>query len=109
MSYKWVRKWTSESWTDKHGKCYVVSVSVDGVWGCSCPEWIFRRNECHHIQEVKAAENWKEGDLKSLLQLTALRVEKLRKKGKSEKEIEKDLCEVLHVNEKGGETIESNA
>ena len=97
MSYKWVRKWTSESWARGKNGHWVVSVSVDGVWGCSCPDWIFRRNECHHIQEIKAIENWKDGDLKSLLQLTALRVEKLRAKGKSEKEIEKDLCEVLHV------------
>lgn len=94
---KWVKRWEIESWAGKDP--YVVSISVDGQWGCSCPQWKFRRKECKHIQEVKARENWKEGDINSLLKLTALRVEKLKAKGKTEKQIEKDLIETFSQTE----------
>ena len=88
---KWVNKWTEPS--DSGNGNYVVSVSVDGVWGCSCPSWKFKRRECDHIQRVKEKIDWKEGDIANLIQLTATRIENLRKLGKTEKQIEKDLAE----------------
>ncbi len=33
---------------------YTVSLGDDGTYGCSCPVWKFRREECKHISEVKA-------------------------------------------------------
>lgn len=49
---KWIEKWnvTSES---NPNKTYVVSLSELGIWGCSCPVWKFRRQECKHIQQIK--------------------------------------------------------
>jgi hypothetical protein len=35
------------------GATWVVSQAEDGTWGCSCPVWKFRRQECHHIADVK--------------------------------------------------------
>ena len=35
------------------GKSYKVSVTPNGEWECSCPDWTFRRNECKHIKQVK--------------------------------------------------------
>jgi hypothetical protein len=48
---KWVDQWhvTSRS----SGKVYTVSLADDGTWGCSCPRWIFAREDCKHIKEVK--------------------------------------------------------
>lgn len=48
---KWVKKWTVPS--SSSDKEYIVAIDKDGNYGCSCPVWIFRRKECHHIQAVK--------------------------------------------------------
>ncbi len=48
---KWIKKWTVEG---SKGKVWIVSLSDQGVYGCSCPRWKFKREECHHIAEVKA-------------------------------------------------------
>jgi hypothetical protein len=48
---KWVKKWTVPGSGDKP---WTVSLSELGVYGCSCPRWKFRREECHHILQVKA-------------------------------------------------------
>ncbi len=100
MSQKWVKKWTVESWSmtrgrNEYDRVYTVSLSFDGEWGCSCPRWKFKREECKHIREIKEAEKWKDGDINAALKLTALRVEKLKAKGKTEKQIEKDLAETF--------------
>lgn len=50
---KWIKKWEVES-SSGNGK-YVVSLSDKGIWGCSCPVWKFRRQECHHIKQIKLA------------------------------------------------------
>ena len=47
---KWVKKWTVNGSGDKP---WIVSLSDAGVYGCSCPRWKFKREECHHIQQVK--------------------------------------------------------
>lgn len=48
---KWVKKWTVNGSGDKP---WTVSLSDQGIYGCSCPRWKFKREECHHIQQVKA-------------------------------------------------------
>ena len=45
----WIEKYKIKG---EHG-IYVVSLKDDGTWGCSCPQWKFRRIECHHIDIVK--------------------------------------------------------
>ena len=45
--------------SDRHFKFkYMVALSIEGNWTCSCPDWAFRRpeNGCKHINRVKA---WK--------------------------------------------------
>lgn len=32
---------------------YVVSEMKDGTWRCSCPQWKYRRKQCHHIKEAQ--------------------------------------------------------
>jgi hypothetical protein len=99
MSQKWVKQWKVSSWkssgNDLTPGAYTVSLSVDGEWGCSCPRWKFKREECKHIREIQAQENWKKGDPTAALRLTALRIEKLKAKGKTEQQIEKDLLETF--------------
>ena len=51
---KWVQKWAVPS--SSSDKEYVVAVDKDGNYGCSCPVWKFRRQECHHIQAVKGGD-----------------------------------------------------
>jgi hypothetical protein len=48
---KWIKKWNVESESGKGS--YVVSLSDQNEWGCSCPVWKFRRQECKHIRRVK--------------------------------------------------------
>jgi len=45
-------KWTIPSSSDP-SKSYTVSLTDDGQYECSCPQWIYRRRECKHIQQVK--------------------------------------------------------
>ena len=47
-----VQKWQVRSHSDP-SKHYTVSLRKDGVFECSCPQWIYRRRECKHIQEVQ--------------------------------------------------------
>ena len=37
-----------------HKVRYAVSLSGDGQWSCSCPDWMYRRpaQGCKHIQRV---------------------------------------------------------
>ena len=52
---KWKEKWEVPR-SDGSG-VWVVSRAVDGItWGCSCPRWKFKREECHHIQMVKSGQ-----------------------------------------------------
>lgn len=90
---KWVKSWDVEAWSSSKGemKTYRVSIGVHGEWGCSCPHWKFRRECCKHIQEIQAKERWADGDAGAVARLTALRVERLRAKGKTDDEITKDL------------------
>ncbi|HCR70737.1 MAG TPA: hypothetical protein DIW23_04780 [Anaerolineae bacterium] len=32
---------------------YIVATNQSEQWGCSCPRWIYKREECKHIREVK--------------------------------------------------------
>jgi hypothetical protein len=49
----WVRKWDVASASER-GKVYRVAQDKGGGFGCDCPRWKFRREECRHIQLVKA-------------------------------------------------------
>ena len=56
---KWVKKWHIKS--ESSNREYVVSLSDENIWGCSCPAWKFRRQECKHIVRVKLnPERYKE-------------------------------------------------
>jgi RimJ/RimL family protein N-acetyltransferase len=46
----WVERWITRSRTHR-GRTYVVALRRDGVVGCSCPHWIYRRSDCRHIAE----------------------------------------------------------
>ena len=48
----WVKSWMVTSSTGI--RKYKVSYGDDHSWGCSCPVWKFRREECRHIKEIIA-------------------------------------------------------
>lgn len=51
---KWVKRWqVPKSSGDGH---WVVAIDRDGNYGCSCPVWKFKRQECHHIKLVKQGD-----------------------------------------------------
>jgi|GEM_PF-6102256 len=54
MADRWVKRW----YIPKSSANGFWTVAIDrlGNWGCSCPQWIFYRKECKHIQRVKTAE-----------------------------------------------------
>jgi hypothetical protein len=47
----WIQKWPVQSHSSN--RIYVVALSDDGSWGCSCPSWKFHRRTCKHIREIK--------------------------------------------------------
>jgi hypothetical protein len=57
MKDKWIKKWQVNG---SNGHVWTVSKSKTGEWGCSCPVWKFRRQECHHILSVKDNETFYE-------------------------------------------------
>jgi hypothetical protein len=52
MADRWVKRWKVPR-SDGQG-FWTVAVDKNGVFGCSCPVWKFKRVECHHIIRVKA-------------------------------------------------------
>ena len=48
---KWIKKWQVPK--SSGDGFWIVSLSDENTWGCSCPVWKFRRQECHHIMLVK--------------------------------------------------------
>jgi 23S rRNA U2552 (ribose-2'-O)-methylase RlmE/FtsJ len=46
---RWVKKWAIEG---SNGNVWIVSRDEGGRWGCSCPQWKFRRKNCKHIIAV---------------------------------------------------------
>jgi len=48
---KWIKRWeVPKSSGDGN---WVVALDKDGNYGCSCPIWKFKRQECHHIKQIK--------------------------------------------------------
>jgi hypothetical protein len=50
----YVQQWQIQSHSTPN-KFYKVSLTENGEYQCSCPVWIFRRKQCKHIEQVKAA------------------------------------------------------
>ena len=54
---KWIKRWKVPS--DSSDSIYTVAVDYDGNFGCSCPQWKFRRRtggDCKHIIRIKNGE-----------------------------------------------------
>jgi hypothetical protein len=51
MPDKWIKRWKVPSHSSD--KVYTVAQDATGEYGCSCPVWKFKRQECKHIKEVK--------------------------------------------------------
>lgn len=51
---KWVKRWNIPKSTGEG--FWTVAVTADGEWGCSCPQWKFKRIECKHIHQVRSDE-----------------------------------------------------
>jgi hypothetical protein len=49
---RWVEFYSCPSASDPK-KSYVVAKDGVGNWGCSCPRWIFFRENCKHIKRVE--------------------------------------------------------
>jgi hypothetical protein len=55
MADRWIIRWKVPSESDPD-KTYIVARDAEGEYGCSCPVWKFRRQECKHIRAVKDGE-----------------------------------------------------
>lgn len=40
----------------KPGVVYTISKRWDGAWECSCPRWIYFREECKHIHAARIGQ-----------------------------------------------------
>lgn len=56
----YIKKWEISSEKDSN-KVYIVSLTDKNTFACSCPIWIYKRQECKHIQRVKRALDNNEG------------------------------------------------
>ena len=57
MGKKIVQYWMVKS--QNGNKEYKVCELEDGSFSCSCPVWIYRRQECKHIEQVKRQKRLK--------------------------------------------------
>jgi len=48
---KWIKRFKVKS--SSGNSYYIVAIDKEGNYGCSCPVWKFRRQECHHIKQIK--------------------------------------------------------
>ena len=46
------------------GVTYIVREMPDGTWGCSCPAFAFKQQECKHIRKIKYPPEKKYGKRK---------------------------------------------
>jgi len=46
---RWIKRWEVQGTT----QAWIVALDKNGNWGCSCPVWKYRRQECHHIKFIK--------------------------------------------------------
>lgn len=51
LSKKWIAKWVVPG--SKRGSEWVVAINNYGEFGCSCPVWKFKRQECKHILRIR--------------------------------------------------------
>jgi hypothetical protein len=49
---RWIARWEVASFSDPDKK-YIVAVDRNGGFACSCPRWVYKREECKHIKFVK--------------------------------------------------------
>lgn len=47
---KWIKRWDVVGSNDN---AWRVAVDKNGNYGCSCPRWKFKREQCKHIQYIK--------------------------------------------------------
>ena len=52
MGKEVIKYWYVDSFSNNEKK-YKVCLLEDGTFTCSCPEWVYRRRECKHIQQIK--------------------------------------------------------
>lgn len=53
MEMRWTRKmWYIDS-ASQLNTHYVVRLCTDGSFVCTCPDFIYRDNQCKHIKKVK--------------------------------------------------------
>lgn len=48
---KWIKRWPVRN--SKNTGNWIVAIDADGNYGCSCPVWKFKRQECKHIRFIK--------------------------------------------------------
>lgn len=48
---RWVKRWQVPKSSGEG--TWTVAIDREGNYGCSCPIWKFKRQECHHIKLVK--------------------------------------------------------
>lgn len=53
---QWIRRYSVPS--SKRERTWTVAQAKNGEWGCSCPQWRFRRRQCTHIEAVQQNPNW---------------------------------------------------
>ncbi len=55
LNHPATRQWVEYYEVDSESRpdtTYIVAKSAKGLWGCSCPRWIYHRENCKHIKHV---------------------------------------------------------
>ena len=65
---RWIQRWYVSKSTGDGQWC--VAVDRDGIYGCSCPVWKFKKQECKHIRGIKAGMRGEERILESVAKMS---------------------------------------
>jgi hypothetical protein len=79
---RWVQRWYVTKSTGDGQWC--VAVDRDGIYGCSCPVWKFKKQECKHIRGIKAGMRGEEKALEPKMEKVAVETTKTFVKAKEE-------------------------
>lgn len=77
MVDRWVKRWNVKG---SNENIWVVAIDKEGNYACSCPQWKFRRIECHHIKFIKLNGGKEEEDRRPGYALAKVRKPIFKKK-----------------------------
>ena len=52
MSVRYQKQWVVRS-VSRPNIVYKISLTMDNQYQCSCPRWVYKREDCKHIRSIR--------------------------------------------------------